>query len=80
MQPVAPGLCQGYARSPAVPGECLAALLAHPVGRQPLRYRLVLEGNDVGCSPAPAGLLRPWYVAGGPRSIPGYAAAPSGAR
>ena len=34
----------------------------------------------MGHSPAPAGLLRPWCAAGGPRSIPGYAAAPGGAR
>ena len=78
MQPEAPG--PGYARSGAVSGECLAALLAPPVGRQPLGYPLVLEGNDVGRSPAPAGLLRPCYVARGPRSIPGYDATLNGAR
>ena len=43
MQLVVSGLCPGYARSPAAPGELLAALLAPPAGRWPLGYPLVLE-------------------------------------
>ena len=65
---------------PAVPGECLAALLVSPAGWLALRYPLVLEGLYVVRSPALAILLRLWYAAGGPRSIPGYAATPGGAR
>lgn len=124
-QPVTSGLCLGKPCSPAVPSECLVALLAHPAGwlapgiparaggplrgvqsgpswpaealvrsrwppvypgvcrrswrcpasawrrsrpllrgGSPLGYPLVLEGLYVGRSLAPAGLLRPWCVAG----------------
>ena len=75
--PVYPGVCRRSWRCPASAWRRSRPLLR---GGSPLGYPLVLEGLYVGRSLAPAGLLRPWYVAGGPRSIPGYAAAPGGAR
>ena len=60
----------GYARSPAVPGELLAALLDPPAGRWPPGIPARVGGADVVRSPASAGLLRPWCVAGGLRPTP----------
>lgn len=56
---------------PAVPGECLAALLVSPAGWLALRYPLVLEGLYVVRSPALAILLRLLVCSRWPPVYPG---------
>lgn len=74
MQPVAPGLCQRYARSLAVPGECLAALLAPPAGWQPLGIPVCtggpLRGTQLGPSWPAEGLVCSWWSPAYARGMP----------